>query len=124
MVINYYKEDSLNNYELTIILDPNFSEKDVSQVTQELTGLLNNLGALVISDIRSERRTFAYPIRKHREGTYLFIRFQGPPALPEKVRKELMHREEILRLAFFRLPPAPPPPAELVNQEKEGGNSE
>ncbi|MEO0071372.1 MAG: 30S ribosomal protein S6 [candidate division WOR-3 bacterium] len=112
----------MNNYEMTIIFDPNFSEKDVARVTQELTGLLTNLGAPVISEIRSERRTFAYPIRKHKEGTYLFIRFQGPPALPEKVRQELMHREEILRLAFFRLPPTPPP-TELVNQEKEGGNN-
>lgn len=108
---------------MTIILNPNLTERDVAQVTQELTGLVTKLGAPVIFDIRTERRAFAYPVRKQREGTYLFIRFQGPPALPEKVRQELMHREEIIRLALFRLPATPPQTAAAVSQEKEGGNN-
>ncbi|MGQ9708537.1 MAG: hypothetical protein ACUVUR_06655, partial [bacterium] len=35
---------------------------------------------------------------------YLFIDFQAPPSVPEQLRRDLLHREEILRLAFFRLP--------------------
>ncbi len=89
---------------MAIILEPNLSENDVARVTDELTNLITKLGAARILDIRTERRAFAYPIKKHREGTYIFIHFQGPSQLPIKTREELKHREEILRLAFFRLP--------------------
>ncbi len=101
------KEEKLKNYELTLIIDPNNNEKDIQRLQEELSNLLKTHGAATIWDIRAERRTFAYPIRKHREGTYLFIRFQAPPDLPEKVRQDLRHREEIMRLAFFALPHTP-----------------
>jgi small subunit ribosomal protein S6 len=94
----------LNNYELTVILNPNLSEGDVEKIGRELSALLTSHGATTIFNIRTERRALAYSIRKYREGTYLFIDFQAPPTLPEKVRRDLLHREEILRLAFFRLP--------------------
>ncbi len=98
------KGGDLNNYELAAILDPNLAEGDVEKISTELSSLLTNSGATNILNIKTERRTFAYPIRKHREGTYLFIDFQAPSTVPEKMRRELLHREEILRLAFFRLP--------------------
>ncbi len=101
-------------YEMTIILSPDREEKDVAKLTQEFTTILNNYGAQEIINIRTERRAFAYPIKKHSEGTYVFIDFQGPPTLPEKVRQELQHREEILRLAFFCLPHQTEKPATPV----------
>lgn len=94
----------MNHYELTVILDPNLSEGDVDKISTELSGLLSNSGATNIMSVKTERRAFAYPIRKHREGTYIFIGFNAPVTVPEKIRRELLHREEILRLAFFRLP--------------------
>ncbi len=97
----------MKNYELTLIIDPDHNEKDIQRLQEELTNLLKTHGAETIWEVRAERRAFAYPIRKHREGTYLFIRFQAPPQLPEKVRQDLKHREEILRLAFFVMPHPP-----------------
>lgn len=96
----------MNPYELAAILDPNISEGDIEKIIVELTNRLTTSGATNILDVKTERRAFAYPIRKHREGTYLFIYFQAPTTVPEKIRRELLHREEILRLAFFRLPEA------------------
>jgi small subunit ribosomal protein S6 len=97
----------VNNYELTLIVDPNLSEKDGARLQEELVNLLKSHGAERFYDIRSERRALAYPIRKQREAIYYFITFLGPAALPEKVRQDLMHREEIFRISFFRLPHAP-----------------
>lgn len=97
----------MNNYELTLIVDPNLSEKDGERLQEELITLLKTHGVEKFYGIRTERRAFAFPIRKHREGTYFFISFLGPAEVPEKIRRDLMHRDEILRLAFFRLPYPP-----------------
>lgn len=106
----------MNNYELTLIVDPNLSEKDLERLREEIVNLIKSHGAETVYGVKTERRAFAYPIRKNREGTYFFIPFRGPATLPEKVRQDLLHREEILRLSFFRLPhpPAAISPAETV----------
>ncbi|MGQ9677781.1 MAG: 30S ribosomal protein S6 [bacterium] len=106
----------MNNYEMTLIIDPNLSEKDEERLQEEIVNLLKNHGVNKFYELRSERRAFAFPIRKHREGTYFFFSFLGPTEVPEKIRRDLMHREEILRLAFFRLP-HPPAGTESSNPE-------
>lgn len=93
----------MNHYELAAIVDGNLNEESVIRIRQELEQLLKNHGGSVL-DVRTERRAFAYPIRKQREGTYIFINFQSPPTTPENIRRDLLHREELLRLAIFRLP--------------------
>ncbi|NPV14647.1 30S ribosomal protein S6 [candidate division WOR-3 bacterium] len=113
----------MNNYELTLIVNPNLSEKDGERLQEELVNLLKNHGAGKFYDIRTERRALAYPVRKHREGIYFFITFLGPADLPEKVRQDLMHREEILRLSFFRLP-HPPAGTEPATQPGASAPSE
>ncbi|MGQ9708707.1 MAG: 30S ribosomal protein S6, partial [bacterium] len=60
----------MNNYELAVILNPSLSEGDVEKVGREISGLLTSHGAATILNLKVERRAFAYPIRKQREGTY------------------------------------------------------
>ncbi|MGB9742535.1 MAG: 30S ribosomal protein S6 [candidate division WOR-3 bacterium] len=93
----------MNNYELAVIIDGNLNEEGVTKIRQELVEMLTGYGAAV-TETKIERRAFAYPIRKQREGTYLFINFQAPPTTPERIRRDLLHREEMLRIAIFRLP--------------------
>lgn len=93
----------MNHYELAAIVDGNLNEEAVAKIRQELEQLLRNYGGTIL-DTRTERRAFAYPIRKQREGTYIFINFESPPTTPENLRRDLLHREELLRLAIFRMP--------------------
>ncbi len=93
----------MNNYELAAILDTHLTEDAVGKINREISELLSSYGA-VITETRTERRAFTYQIRKQREGTYLFINFQAHGSVPEKIRRDLLHREEVIRLAFFRLP--------------------
>lgn len=119
----------MNRYELAAILNPDLPEKDVAKLVQELKELLTANGAAEFKPERVERRALAYLTGKHREGFYVFLDFLGPPALPAAVRTELKHRQEVLRLAFLRLPeaePEPPPPPEPAavpetNPEVAGG---
>lgn len=94
----------MNKYELAAILNPDLSEKDVTRLVQELKDLLTAHGASDFKPERVERRALAYLTKKFREGYYVFLDFVSPASLPAAMRTELKHRQEILRLAFLRLP--------------------
>jgi ribosomal protein S6 len=114
----------LNHYELALLLRPDLAEKDVLKTTQEMKDLLTRLGASAIVSDRTERRALAYPVRKQTEATYIYIVCTGPADIPARVREELKHREEILRMGFTRLPqlPAPSPePASTPAPEATNG---
>jgi len=119
----------LNSYELAMILSPTLSEKDAQKVTEEAKELLIANGASAITEPQFERRAFAYPVKKHTEGTFAFMNFNGPAAVPSKIRFEMRHREGLLRMAFVCKPapkPAPaaepaPAPAAAPGPEASGG---
>lgn len=94
----------MNHYEAAMLLTPGLSDKDVEKFVAEMRELLGNHGATEIDDGRVDRRTLAYPVKKNTEGWYVFIQFDAPPTLPDEMKVELRHREELLRLAFIRRP--------------------
>ncbi|MEO0078570.1 MAG: 30S ribosomal protein S6 [candidate division WOR-3 bacterium] len=102
----------MNSYEIAMIVDPNMAEKDVQQLAQETKDLLVRNGASTVVDERIERRTLAYPIKRHTEAYYIFIGFVGPTTIPDKVRSEMKHREGLLRMAFIAKPISTEPSAE------------
>jgi len=103
----------LNSYELAMIVSPDLAEKDVQKLAQDSKELLAASGATAVSDEQVERRALAYPIKKHNEANYVYINFSGPPAIPEKFRFEMRHREGLMRMAFV-CRPEPKPPAEAA----------
>ncbi len=107
----------MEHYEVAMLLSPDFSDKDVERFAQETKEMLSKFGATDIGEEKIERRAFAYPVKKHNEGFYVFIGFNGPPNLPGEVRTELRHREGLLRLAFIRKPETPAEPELSVEPE-------
>lgn len=103
----------MNNYELAMIVNPDLSEKDVQKLAQDSKELLAASGATAVSDEQTERRTLAYPIKKHNEANYVYINFSGPPTIPEKFRFEMRHREGLMRMAFV-CKPVPKVPLEAA----------
>lgn len=125
----------MNHYETAMLLSPALSDKDVNKFVQEARELLTKHGAAELAPEKTERRPLAYPVKKHTEGTYVFINFDGPPTLPAEMKSELRHRDELLRLAFIRKPEralkaeaeaearaaaAPPKPFKAVGDEDRG----
>lgn len=104
------------HYEAALLLKPDLSDKDVQKFVQEIKELLVGHGATDLEQEKIERRALSYPLKKHNEGYYVFIGFFGPAVLPNKMKLELRHREELLRLAFIRkpAPTSEPEPAVAV----------
>ncbi len=100
----------MTHYEAAFLLSPNLSDKDVEKFVGETKALLEKHGAVELLEAKVERRTLAYPVKKHTEGFYVFIEFDGPETLPENVRVELRHHEDLMRIAFVHKPPPKPEP--------------
>ncbi len=100
----------MNHYETAFLLTPNVADKDIEKFTAEVQELLRKHGATEVAEARVERRALAYPVKKHTEGHYVFIPFDGPASIPDDMRTELRHREELLRIGFVRRPELPPEP--------------
>lgn len=100
----------MHHYELTLILRPELVDKDVTRIVQEMERILTDMGATVVST-RPERHGLARPIRKQVEAIYLFVTMTGPTDIPARIRAELKHRDDIMRLGIARLPEIPKSPA-------------
>ncbi len=120
------KGGNLQHYEAAFLLKPDLSEKDVERFVSEVKQLLSEHGAKDLEPEKVERRTLAYPVKKHTEGYYVFIGFFAPPQLPAQIRTEMRHRDELLRLAFIRKPVIIPEPepftSEPVSEETDSLN--
>ena len=116
----------MNHYETAFLLSPDLGDKDVEKFAREARDFLTGNGATEVAEPRIERRALAYPLKKHTEGHYVFVSFTGPAALPEQLRVEFRHREEVLRQASVRKPALveEPEPEEPAVEPGAGGPGE
>lgn len=94
----------MNHYEAIYILDPRLEDDQLTAVKTDLRGKLEAAGGQEIVEIKCERRNMMFPIRKQTEGYYLIYRYQGPADSVGKLRIELKHTEQILRMSYLRIP--------------------
>jgi small subunit ribosomal protein S6 len=94
----------LNHYEAIYILDPKLEDDQLTAVKTDLRSKLESAGGQEIVELKCERRAMTFPIRKQTEGYYLIYRYQGPADSVGKLRVELKHTEQILRMSYLRIP--------------------
>ena len=70
---------------------------------------VTGLSAQDIIELKCERRQLYAPIRKQRDAFYLVYGFEAPGDAAGKLRTELKHTEQILRMSYLRAPKAPAP---------------
>lgn len=93
----------MRNYELGFILHPQVEQPDVTQAVEKVGQYVEAGGGEVTSVDVWGRRAFAYPIRKHQEGTYVFFQVQLDPQAIKELERNLKLDEEILRYLLIRL---------------------
>ena len=94
----------MNHYEAIYILDPKLEDDQLAAVKTDLHGRMTAVGAQEITELKCERRNLLFPIRKQTEGYYLIYRYLGPADSVGKLRLELKHTEQILRMNYLRIP--------------------
>jgi len=93
----------MRRYELGLIIHPQVEQADVTQAVEKVGQNIVASGGEVTSVDVWGRRALAYPIRKQREGTYVFLQAQLDPSTLVGLERNLKLDEAVLRYLLIRL---------------------
>ena len=86
----------MRSYELGVVLLAALEEADLTQAVEKISGHLKTGGAVTSVNVWG-KRTMTYPIRKQREGTYVFWQAQLEPRAIGEIERNLKLDEKVLR---------------------------
>lgn len=87
----------MRDYELTIIVEPNTDAEGVTGVVEKVSQQVKGLGGEVASVNVWGRRTLAYPINRHREGTYVLFDLKMQTQTIVDLERTIKLTEQIIR---------------------------
>ena len=93
----------MRRYELMLVIRPDVADdKSQALVDRTTRGIVASAGQIV-KVAPWGRRRLAYPIERHREGSYHIILFEAPPAAIVELEHTLLITEEVLRHLVTRV---------------------
>ncbi len=98
-------------YEMVFILRPDLEDSQVREVIQRVEGRITERGGTVLATEPWGKRRLAYPIAKHREGYYVFSRFELDGQRVQDLKNAVSLVEEVIRLLVCEALPTAPTPA-------------
>jgi small subunit ribosomal protein S6 len=87
----------MRNYELAFIIEPNIDEEGVTGVVEKVSEFVKAIDGNVASVDVWGRKQLAYPIKNHREGTYVLVDANMPPVGLVELERNLKLAEPIIR---------------------------
>lgn len=87
----------MRHYELGLVLQPTLDEAEVTRLIEKIGQQLSTDGGKVTSVNIWGKRPLAYPIRKQREGIYVFLQAHIDPHKVEQLERNLKLDENVLR---------------------------
>lgn len=87
----------MRDYELTVLLRPEISEKELDKEVKQLCELLEKQGAKVKSKKDAVKKSLAYEIAKYREASYVYFELEIGPDKVAGVDQKLRLSENIIR---------------------------
>ena len=67
----------MNYYEMLYIVNPNFERKNIDEIKNEIESRLNKTKSKIINHMIWGKKKLAYPIQKHKYGTYIMVHYNG-----------------------------------------------
>jgi small subunit ribosomal protein S6 len=87
----------MRRYELMLVLRPDLPDDKTQAVIDRTTRAITGSGGQIVKVAPWGRRRLAYPIDRHREGSYHIILFEAPPEAILELERGLLITEELLR---------------------------
>jgi small subunit ribosomal protein S6 len=113
----------MRTYELTYITKPDLDDRTLLALTERVNGMVTADGGSVIKVDRWGLRPLSYPIRKYREGHYIFALLALPADAPARLEQRLRLTEDVIRYLLVRADEADQtsdsssPSAEAIKQD-------
>ena len=93
----------MRRYELMLVLRPDVADDKSQALIDRTTRGIATSGGQIVKVAPWGRRRLAYPIDRHREGSYHIIVFEAPPEAIVELEHTLLITEEVLRHLVTRV---------------------
>ena len=90
-------------YEIGLIINPETADEEAEKIKISITDILKKGKGTVENIDEWGRKTLAYPIEKHKEGIYVFIKTMSPGDVIAAVERRLKLNEKVMRFIVIRL---------------------
>ena len=93
----------MRRYELMLVLRPDLPDDKTQAVLDRTTRAILGSGGQIVKVAPWGRRRLAYPIDRHREGSYHILIFESPAEAIAELERGLLITEEALRHLITRV---------------------
>ena len=93
----------MRRYELMLVIRPDVADDKSQALIDRTTRGIVAAGGQIVKVAPWGRRRLAYPIDRHREGSYQIILFEAPPESIVELERTLLITEEVLRHLVVRV---------------------
>jgi small subunit ribosomal protein S6 len=93
----------MRRYELMLVVRPDVADDKVQAIVDRTTRQIVTAGGQIVKVAPWGRRRLAYPIDRHRDGSYHIILFEAPPEAIVALEHTLLITEEVLRHLVTRV---------------------
>ena len=93
----------MRRYELMLVIRPDVADDKSQALVDRTTRGIVTSGGQIVKVAPWGRRRLAYPIDRHREGSYHIILFEAPPGAIMELERTLLITEEVLRHLVTRV---------------------
>ncbi len=93
----------MRRYELMLVLRPDVPDDRSQALIDRTTRQIVAEGGQIVKVAPWGRRRLAYPIDRHREGSYHIVVFEGPSTVVAELERGLLITEEVLRHLVTRV---------------------
>ncbi len=90
-------------YEVGLIINPEASDEEVEKIKNSITDILKKGKGTIENVDEWGRKKLAYPIEKHNEGIYIFLKTFSPGNVLASVERRLKLTEKVMRFIILRL---------------------
>lgn len=95
-------------YEIVFILRPDLDDQQVRETIDRVAGRITERGGTLLATEPWGKRRLAYPIKKHREGLYVLMRFELDVQRVQDLKNAVALVEEVIRFLVCEALPAAP----------------
>ncbi len=93
----------MRRYELMLVLRPDIPDERSQAIIDRTTRQIASTGGQIVKVAPWGRRRLAYPIDRHREGSYHIVIFEAPAESIIELERSLLITEELLRHLVTRV---------------------
>ncbi len=93
----------MRRYELMLIIRPDAPDEKAAAVIDRTTRYVVASGGQIVKVAPWGRRRLAYPIDRHRDGSYHIVVFESPAEAIAEMERSLQITEEVLRYLVTRV---------------------